>query len=129
MLDLAEKYIADADYPVGTVLMTGGGAEVTVSGINYHDSRVVGVVTNTSAYVLNPELTGNLVTNVALLGRALCRVQGPVSQGDCIVASATPGLGCTLDPDWWQPGCIVGKAITGYDGNDEGLIEIVVGRM
>jgi hypothetical protein len=128
MLDLSEKYLADDNYPVGTLLITGGPADVTVSGTNYHDYRVVGVVTETSAYVLNSELTGEFVTKVALVGRALCRVQGPVSIGDCIVANGL-GLGCTIDPDYWQPGCIVGKALTSYDGSDEGLIEIIVGRM
>ena len=127
--DLAENYKSDVDYPVGTLLIIGGPAEVTTSGINSHDYRVIGTVSDKPAYVMNSGLTADYVATVALTGRVPCRVQGPVARGDCIVASEIPGLGCTLDPDCWQPGCIIGKALTGYDGTDEGLIEIVVGRM
>ena len=126
--DLAENYAADEDYPVGTLLIIGGSNEVTTSGINYHDSRVIGTVSDKPAYTMNSGLQSKYVATVALTGRVPCRVQGPVGRGDCIVASEIPGLGCTIDLDWWQPGCIVGKALTGYDGTDEGLIEIVVGR-
>ena len=127
--DLAENYTADADYPIGTLLIIGGSAEVTTSGINSHDYRVIGTVSDKPAYIMNSGLTADYIATVALTGRVPCRVQGPVARGDCIVASEIPGLGCTLDPDCWQPGCIVGKALNGYDDNNEGLIEIVVGRM
>ena len=126
--DLAEKYVADQDYPVGTLLIIGGGGEVTTDGMNYHDTRVIGTVSDNPAYTMNSELSADYIAIVALAGRVPCRVQGPVNRGDCIVASETPGLGCTIDPDFWQPGCIVGKALTSYDGDDEGLIEIVVGK-
>ena len=126
--DLAENYTADDNYPIGTLLIIGGANEVTISGVNYHDPRVIGTISDKPAYTMNSSLSSEYVATVALTGRVPCRVLGPVARGDCIVASEIPGLGCTLDPDWWQPGCIVGKALSGYDGNDEGLIEIAIGR-
>jgi hypothetical protein len=34
-----------------------------------------------------------------------------------------------LDRDLWQPGCILGKSLENYDSDQEGLIEIVVGKI
>ena len=126
--DLAENYTTDDNYPIGTLLIIGGPKEVTTSGINDHDTRVIGTISDKPAYIMNSGLSSEYVATVALTGRVPCRVLGPVARGDCIVASEIPGLGRTLDPDLWQPGCIVGKALSGYDGNDEGLIEIAIGR-
>lgn len=126
--DLAENYTTDDNYPIGTLLIIGGPKEVTTSGINDHDTRVIGTISDQPAYIMNSGLSSEYVATVALTGRVPCRVLGPVARGDCIVASEIPGLGRTLDPDLWQPGCIVGKALSGYDGNDEGLIEIAIGR-
>jgi hypothetical protein len=53
--DLAEKYVADAAYAPGTVLMFGGDKEVTQC---VHDmcSRVAGVVSTNPAYLMNSGL-------------------------------------------------------------------------
>ena len=125
--DVAEKYTADADYPVGTVLRIGGIHEVSQTNI-YHATNIVGTVSDKPAYVMNSGLAAEHVAVVALLGRVPCRVTGTISKGDLLVSSKMPGVAAVLDPDLWVPGCVIGKALEDYDGNSEGTIEIVVGR-
>jgi hypothetical protein len=75
--DLAEKYLTDSEYPVGTVVMVGGDAEVT-----QHDGRAVraiGAVSQNPAYKMNGDLEGG--TYIALKGRVPVRVIGPITKG------------------------------------------------
>ena len=120
--DLAEKYLADQDYIVGTVMVIGGTAEITQSQTS-HDNSVLGVISGKPAYLMNSESSG---LNVALTGRVPCMVKGPVRKGDVLVTSNIPGRAETLDPDRFTPGCILGKALEGTE-NDLDTIEIVVG--
>jgi len=53
--DLAEKYLADAEYEVGTVLMVGGEQEVTAC---QPGSRAFGAVSAAPAYLMNQGLAG-----------------------------------------------------------------------
>ena len=126
--DLAEKYIADKDYPIGTVLRIGGRCEVSQTN-SYHGTDVVGTVSDKPAYVMNSGLSGDHVVVVALLGRVPCRVKGTINKGDLLVSSETHGVATVLDPDLWVPGCIIGKALADYDSGLEGIIEIVVGKV
>jgi hypothetical protein len=125
--DVAEKYTADADYPVGTVLRIGGIHEVSQTN-SYHATNIVGTVSDKPAYVMNSGLAAEHVAIVALLGRVPCRVTGTISKGDLLVSSKMPGVATVLDPDLWVPGCVMGKALEDYDSTNEGTIEIVVGR-
>jgi hypothetical protein len=79
--DLAEKYLADQEYEVGTVVMIGGEKEVTAADVN---TRAVGVVSANPAYMMNSELQGG--TYIALKGRVPCKVYGSVRKGDRLVA-------------------------------------------
>lgn len=81
--DLAEKYLSDKDYEVGTVLVVGGDFEVTAS--NY-GQRAIGVVTSSPAYIMNNDLENGIL--VALRGRVPIKITGGVSKGDRLVASA-----------------------------------------
>jgi hypothetical protein len=125
--DVAEKYIADNQYPVGTVLRIGGTYEVSQSN-SYHGTNIIGTVSDKPAYVMNSGLNAEHVAVVALLGRVPCRVVGTISKGDLLVASEMPGVATILDSDLWVPGCVIGKALEDYDSDGEGVIEIVVGR-
>jgi hypothetical protein len=125
--DVAEKYTADKDYPVGTVLRIGGQCEVSQTN-SYHATNIVGTVSDKPAYVMNSGLAAEHVAVVALLGRVPCRVTGTISKGDLLVSSKMPGVATVLDPDLWVPGCVMGKALEDYDSTNEGTIEIVVGR-
>ena len=126
--DVAEKYIADADYPVGTVLRIGGMCEVSQID-SYHGTNIIGTVSDKPAYVMNSGLAAEHVAVVALLGRVPCRVTGKISKGDLLVSSKIPGVATVLDPDLWIPGCVIGKSLEDYDSLTEGVIEIVVGRV
>ena len=123
--DLAENYTSDSDYASGTVLVFGGEAEVTQSHSS-HDTRIAGVVSTNPAYLMNGAEPG---IAVALQGRVPCRVLGPVSKGDRVVASHIPGVAQALDPLHYQPGCIIGKALQAIDSTDISTIEVVVGRL
>ena len=59
--DLAEKYLADAEYETGTVLMVGGEKEVTAAQVGF---RALGAVSANPAYMMNSVLEGG--TYVAL---------------------------------------------------------------
>ena len=80
--DLAEKYLADADYEIGTVLVVGGDKEVTASNWG---QRAIGVVSGNPAYIMNSDLDGG--TLVALKGRVPVKVVGTIRKGDRLVAS------------------------------------------
>lgn len=79
--DLAEKYLADAEYEVGTVVAVGGEKEVTAS--KWGD-RAIGAVSANPAYLMNFELEGG--TPIALKGRVPVKVTGSVKKGQRMVA-------------------------------------------
>ena len=126
--DLAEKYLADAAYPVGTVLVFGGVNEVTQNQRS-HDPAVAGTVSDRPGHIMNSSLEGENVAVVALLGRVPCRVTGDISKGDLLVSSDIPGVATKLDLTKYQPGVIIGKALQEHSGDQEGIIEVVVGRL
>lgn len=86
--DLAENYVADQEYEVGTVIAVGGEAEVTAAHIdNAH--AVLGVVSEKPAYLMNSVLEGG--TAVALKGRVPVKIIGGCKKGDRLAPSTTPG--------------------------------------
>ena len=121
--DLAEKYVADAAYAPGTVLMFGGDKEVTQC---VHDmcSRVAGVVSTNPAYLMNSGLEGEYTVELALTGRVPTKVRGPISKGDLIVSA---GEGYARAETLPQVGTVIGKALEDFEG-DSGVIEVVVGK-
>lgn len=87
--DLAEKYLADKDYQLGTVISVGGTAEVTAADKNSEHS-ILGVVSTNPAYLMNSELANGI--NIALKGRVPVLVTGPVNKGDRLAISDEPGV-------------------------------------
>lgn len=79
--DLAEKYLADQEYEVGTVVAVGGEKEVTAT---TWGQRALGVVSANPAFKMNSELEGG--TYIALKGRVPVKVVGSVRKGDRLVA-------------------------------------------
>jgi len=121
--DLAEKYLADADYEVGTVVVFGGENEITVT-TTKGDHRVAGIISGNPAYMMNTDLEEGLY--VGLTGRLPCKVVGKVQKGDILVTAAKAGYAIVNnDP---KPGTIVGKALENKDDLGESVIEVVVGR-
>jgi hypothetical protein len=86
--DLAEKYLADGNWPIGTVMSIGGAKEIQKA---TEGSIVVGVVSGAPAYLMNAELQGG--TAVAIKGRVPVLVTGTVTKGDKIGVSSTAGIG------------------------------------
>jgi hypothetical protein len=123
--DLAEKYLADAEYAPGTVVVFGGEKEVTISTVT-HDTAVAGVISTNPAHLMNAEL-GNGIA-VAMTGRVPCQVQGPGGKGQVLVTSDTPGVAQAIDNAKFTPGCIIGKALEEINTNTIKTIEVVVGR-
>ena len=82
--DLAEKYLPDADYEVGTVLKVGGEKEVTAAGFG---DFPIGVVSENPAFKMNEGLAGGVY--VALKGRVPVKVQGAVKKGDQLMSTGS----------------------------------------
>lgn len=113
--DLAELYLADKEYPIGTVMRVGGEKEVTrsVSGC-----RAIGVVSEFPAYLMNKDLEGG--TAIALKGRVPVQVVGPIAKGDQLIPTsdglAIAGEGAT----------VFAVALEDKSGADIGKVEAVV---
>ena len=86
--DLAEKYLADADYEAGTVVCIGGEKEVTASSWG---KRAIGVVSTNPAFMMNKDLEGG--TYIALKGRVPVKVIGRIKKGDELIAANN---GCAM---------------------------------
>ena len=124
--DLAENYSADTEYEAGTVIVLGGAKEITTTATK-GDTKVIGVVSDKPAYLMNSELQGEFVTPVALTGRVPCKVIGKVEPGDILVSSAIAGYAIVDNNP--TVGTVIGKALQTKDSTDRGTIEIVVGKV
>ena len=80
--DLAEKYLTDTEYEVGTVVSVGGEKEVTAS--SWGD-RAIGVVSANPAFMMNRDLEGG--TYIALKGRVPVKVVGAIHKGQRLIAA------------------------------------------
>ena len=113
--DLAEKYLTDQQYEVGTVVKVGGDAEVTAC---TSDSHAIGVVSENPAFMMNSELEGG--TYIALKGRVPVKVGGKVQKGDTLV-SGQNGYAVA-----GNTGHVFGVALESNDNESVKLIEAVI---
>lgn len=122
--DLAEKYLADANYDPGTVVIFGGDAEITVTSVE-QDIRVAGVISTDPAYLMNSESTG---LPVALRGKVPVNVIGPVTKGSLLVTSTTPGYACAVPPGTpVNNGAIVAKSlVTDHNLVPRAVVAVIV---
>ena len=123
--DLAENYLADAEYAPGTVIEFGGDAEVTQS-TTHGTHRVAGVVSTNPAHLMNSHCEGDNVVAVALQGRVPCNVIGKVAKGDMLVASNVPGYAIVNNTP--AVGSVIGKALGDKLDGERGTVEVVVGK-
>jgi|LauGreDrversion4_2_1035121.scaffolds.fasta_scaffold15916_4 hypothetical protein len=121
--DLAENYLADFNYPAGTVLEIGGEYEVTIA--KDSTNKIAGVVSTNPAFLMNSECEGKNVVAIAIQGRTPCKVKGKIYKGDMLVSA---GDGFAKATDTPQFGSIIGKALEDFNGS-EGIIEVFVGRI
>ena len=77
--DLAEQYLADTEYDVGTVVTIGGEKEITACALG---QPAIGVISGNPGIKMNMSLEGG--TYVALKGRVPVKVIGPVTKGNRI---------------------------------------------
>jgi hypothetical protein len=124
--DLAERYHADAEYDVGTVLVVGGEFEVTTT-TQRGDVRVAGIVSKNPAYMMN-DAAGPDSTHpyIALKGRVPCKVVGAISKGDLLIASSLPGHATAFDDQSDPFNAVLGVALEDYPGGLPGVIEVKV---
>ena len=122
--DLAEKYLADAEYAPGTVVSFGGVCEVTLSQ-TANDPRIAGVVSSYPAHVMNAGLQDELAVTVALTGRVPTSVVGGVLKGDMMVSAGNGFAQACATP---AMGTVIGKSLENFHG-ESGVIEIVVGKL
>jgi hypothetical protein len=94
--DLAEKYLADKEYDIGTVVKVGGIKEVTQCQLG---DRAFGAVSGSPAFMMNEGLVGG--TYIALKGRVPVKVTGQVKKGDKLIAAGdgTAGVAAILLKD------------------------------
>ena len=115
--DLAEKYLTDKEYTVGTVVVVGGEKEVTESSTS---QRAIGVVSESPAFMMNKDLENG--TYIALKGRVPVRISGKVKKGDRLVAhnNGTAVAVTSENPE------VFAIALESKDSVDIGLIEAVI---
>jgi hypothetical protein len=105
--DLAERYEIDQPQPVGTVVRVGGENEITVSNEMHDAHSVLGVISESYAFLMNAEAGDNVShPAVALIGRVRVRVVEPIEKGDRITTAGngvakkainTSGFGVALE--------------------------------
>ena len=122
--DLAEMYLADAEYAAGTVVSFGGEQEITLATTDA-DRRIAGVISTQPAYMMNSTLQGEHTAYVALTGRVPCSVVGTVTKGDMMVSAGNGAARAEANP---VLGTVIGKALENFHG-ESGVIEVVVGRL
>jgi len=122
--DLAEMYVADANYEPGIVVAFGGTEEVTISDAE-SDSRIAGIISTNPSYLMNSNIEGDFTVAVALTGRVPAKVVGTVRKGDMMVSNGDGTARAESNP---SIGTVIGKALEDFDGT-EGIIEVVVGRL
>lgn len=118
--DLAEIYSSDRLYSYGTVVEFGGEKEITVS-TQRASTKIVGVISDNPAYLMNSDADG---LPVALNGRVLCYVKGPVQKGDFLISSVTEGVAESSSE--YVGGAIIGKSLSDKSSENIELIEILV---
>ena len=124
--DLAENYVADANYDPGTVLIIGGEHEVSTTE-EAGSYKAVGVVSTDPAHLMNADCEGEHVVAVALRGRIPCKVLGNVNKGDVLITSDLPGHAMVAsNPQTLSPLQIIGRALETKTDAQPGVIEILV---
>jgi len=120
--DLAENYLADDTYTPGTVVVFGGEHEITVTN-QAADERVAGVISTNPAYLMN---SGELGLPVALRGKVPVRVAGPVTKGDSLVTSTTPGVAFSVGRERVYGQSVFAKSLESNNSDGEKVILAVI---
>ena len=130
--DLAEQFgvVGDLKAEPGTVVVLAGDDHVRVSERPY-DQRVAGIVSGAGTYrpalVLDRRAESDRLP-LALTGKVWCKVDAdnaPISLGDLLTTSSTPGHAMRAEDPAKAFGAVVGKALAGLTSG-RGLIPVLV---
>jgi hypothetical protein len=131
--DCAEDFDISGAEPVapGTVMVLGDNDTLEPCGRSY-DKRVAGVLSGAGNYrpgiVLDKQPSQRNRSPVALLGKVFCKVDagyGPVTVGDLLTTSDTPGHAMKAADPLQAFGSVIGKALRPLDAG-RGLIPILI---
>lgn len=113
--DLAEKYLADKEYEVGTVMTIGGEKEVTECSTG---DRAIGAVSAKPGLMMNSDLEGG--TYIALKGRVPVKIHGEVKKKQRLIAGPNGTAIATEEP---HPDVF---AIALEDSNGKNFVEALI---
>lgn len=112
--DLAEQYVTDEKYPVGTLIKFGGEKDITIA-----DDEVNGVISDKPGFLLDYKLEDSLP--VALVGKTPVRIIGKVNKFDKITLSEIPGVGKVAK----EGERVIARALESSDNEEEKLVNCV----
>ena len=121
--DLAERYHADAVMEKGDVVEIGGTNEITKA-TQEISPDVFGVISHEdqAAFKMNDGHPDDTHPLVALTGRADVKVIGPISKGDRLVTSSTPGVARKALMSECTAFTVIGKALQDKTTEDVGIV-------
>jgi hypothetical protein len=112
--DLAENYVSDTIYPIGTLIKFGGEADITIA-----DDNCNGAISDKPGYLLDAELEGG--QPIALVGKTPIRIIGKINKHDKVTLSEIPGVGRVAT----EGEKVIARALESSDNDDEKLIMCV----
>ena len=119
--DVAEKYIGDAEYDEGTVVVFGGSDEITVT-TTYADTRVAGAISLYPGYIMNSHSEGQ---SVALRGKVPVKVMGIVNKGDLLVTAELAGFAIVATGEF-SANAVFAKSLENKDNTGPGTVVAVI---
>ena len=119
--DVAEKYMGDAEYDEGTVVVFGGDNEITVT-TQYADTRVAGAISLYPGYIMNSHSEGQ---SVALRGKVPVKVMGAVKKGDLLVTAELAGFAIVATGEF-SANAVFAKSLENKDDVGPGTVIAVI---
>jgi len=132
--DLAETFEVvqtEQDYEPGDVMVISTEQEMSLDkSSTAYSTLVAGVYATKPGVVLGPDLENGTRIPLGVVGIIPTKVNlsgGSIEPGDLLVTSTIPGEAMKADLNKLRPGCLIGKALQHYDGNqDEKKINVLV---
>jgi hypothetical protein len=116
--DLAERYLADREYDIGTVVAVGGSAEVRAA---MAGERAIGVVSENPGLKMNSDLENGVY--IALKGRVPIKVVGKINKGDRLVST---NEGIATVAEFHQFSDVFAIALESSDNTDISIVESII---
>lgn len=125
--DVAEIYYAlDGSIREGDIVsLAGDGVSQVQKSTSPYDSKAIGVISTKPGITMGEADGAGKPVIVGLAGRVPVKVttkNGDINTGDYITTSDIPGVGMKAT----QPGRVIGKALTGLSGVEQGTIVIFI---